>query len=363
MNPRLRLLSFVCLLAPFAAACGSSSSPSSPSDVTGSVTAPKPLSPSSGSQVSFTAQPITLTVQNAVTTKGGATYTFEVATDSAFSAKVQVKDAVAEGSGGQTAVKLDALPAKADYYWHARATSAGTTGLFGATSKFTVGPSVAIDPPTPILPANGATTAGWPLFRVGNSAKSGNAGFVVYKFEVSASPSFTTVLISQTVAESPVQTSFSPPSNQPAPPQNTLYWRVTAIDTTNNVTSAPSTVQSFTFSPPTPQALLAVQAGYVLWAGTQPPGTPGHAQLGANWDVATITSFNGVTHIKPTLEELQVFDLMDRGMDPNSALAWMNSNGYSTSGVYYPGPNVIGFPYEYLAYVSGAWEMVIRVGG
>jgi hypothetical protein len=366
MNVRLNLW-FVCLVGVFAAACGSSpsqpSGTSSPGGLTASVTAPQPVSPTAGAQVRYADQPVSLTVQNATTTKGAVTYTFEVATDSAFSAKVQLKDNVPEGPNGQTTVKLDALPGNRDYYWHARATSAGTTGLFGTTFKFTLGAAVVIDPPTLILPANGATTVGWPIFRIGNSARSGTAGFVVYKFEVSNSAAFTTILLSQTVSETAGQTSFAPPVSQPAPPQNTLYWRVTAIDTTNNVSSAPSVVQSFVYSPPTPQALLAQQAGYILWPGVQPPGTPGHAQLGANWDVATVVSFDGVRHTKPTLEELQAYDLIDRGMDPGSALAWMNANGYGTTGVWYPDVQVIGFPFEYIALVNGAWQLVIRVGG
>ena len=102
-----------------AAAC-SKSSPASPTaapaaaavdaSLTGSVTTPRPLAPAAGAAIPNLSQPVTLTVQNAIVTKaGGTTYTFEVATDAAFTAKVQTKDAVAEGSGGQTSVKLDAL--------------------------------------------------------------------------------------------------------------------------------------------------------------------------------------------------------------------------------------------------------------
>jgi hypothetical protein len=69
-----------------------------------------------------------------------------------------------------------------------------------------------------------------------------------------------------------------------------------------------------------------------------------------------------VRHVKPTIEQLRVFDLLDRGYDPQSALNWMNSNGYSTVAVYYSSVQVIGFPFEYMALVGGQWELVIRVG-
>ena len=84
--------------------------------------------------------------------------------------------------------------------------------------------------------------------------------------------------------------------------------------------------------------------------------------MGPNWELATLVSFDGVRHVKPTIEQLQVFDLIDRGMDPFSAIAWMNSNGYGTVAVYYPSVQVIGFPFEYMALVGGQWELVIRVG-
>jgi hypothetical protein len=140
-----------------AGAC-SKSSPTSPTpaattavvdaSLTGSVTTPRPLTPANGAAIANLAQPVTLTVQNALVTKtGSTTYTFEVATDSAFTAKVQTKDGVTEGSGGQTSIKLDALAPAKDYYWHARAIAGGTTGVFGAIYKFTIGPAIAINAP------------------------------------------------------------------------------------------------------------------------------------------------------------------------------------------------------------------------
>jgi hypothetical protein len=289
-------------------------------------------------------------------------YTFEVASDSGFASKVQTKDNVPAGSGGQTVVKLDNLAPGHDYYWHARITSGGTTGLFGPTSRFTIGPAVAIDPPVPVGPLSGTTSAGWPAFTVVDSTRSGPVGSVVYRFEIATNASFNPLLLSGIVNEQPNRTTFTPPASQAPTAQTTLFWRATAIDQTNNVSSPVSAAQSFVYAQPSPQAQLAAQAGYVLWPGTQPPGTTGHAVLGANWEVAQVVSFNGVPHTKPTLEELRVFDLIDRGMNPFDALNWMNANGYSTEAVYYPSVQVIGFPFEYMALVGGQWELVMRVG-
>ena len=102
--------------------------------------------------------------------------------------------------------------------------------------------------------------------------------------------------------------------------------------------------------------------GY-LWPGAPPPGSAGHAVRGDNWQVQTLNAFSGVSFISPTLEELRVFDLLDRGFDPQSAINWMNGNGYPTSAAYYPSINVIGFPTEYMAFINGRWDLVLRVGG
>jgi hypothetical protein len=362
------------LLAALAATTACSDNPAQPSSgssssLTASIAAPRPVSPANSALIKNSDQPATLVVLNAYSTQGsvatqsGATYTFEVATDAAFGAKVQTKDAVAEGTGGQTVVKLDALTPGRDYYWHARATSGGTTGLFGAVAKFSIGAAISIDPPVPVGPLSGATSSGWPAFTVNNSTRSGPVGALVYRFEISANASFSSLLASGTVNETPNRTSFVPSSNQAPSAQTTLFWRATAIDQSNNISSPASTAQSFTYAMPTRQAQLAAQEGFVLWSGVQPPGATGHASLGDNWDVQTVTSFNGVPHVTPTQEELQVFDLIDRGMDPGAALAWMNSNGYGTSAVYYASVQVIGFTYEYVALIYGQWQLVLRAGG
>jgi hypothetical protein len=123
------------LLAAIACSTTSPSQPSSSgvgagpsSALTASVTTPRPVQPANGAQIRNIDQPVTLVVQNAlVTTSDTAAYTFEVASDSAFSHKVQTKDGVPQGSG-QTSVKLDTLAPASDYYWHARVTGGGTTG-------------------------------------------------------------------------------------------------------------------------------------------------------------------------------------------------------------------------------------------
>lgn len=234
-----------------AAAC-SKSGPASPSasaavvdsSLTASVTTPRPLAPANLAVVANLAQPVTLIVQNALVTKsGGTTYTFEVATDAAFTAKVQTRDGVAESPGGQTSVKLDTLAAARDYYWHARATAGGTTGVFGASLKFTIGPAIVVNAPTPISPINGAATGSRPTLRATNATRTGPAGAISYRFEISTVSSFASILATATVAEGVNETGFTPSADLPV--NVTLFWRVTALDPANAISSPASAAQSF----------------------------------------------------------------------------------------------------------------------
>jgi hypothetical protein len=306
---------------------------------------------------------VTLIVLNALATKPGATtYTFEVATDVSFASKVQTKDAVAEASGGQTSVRLDPLAPARDYYWRARAQSAGTTGVFGAIYRFTVGAAVILNAPTAVSPLTGAITAGWPILIVNNAPKSGPAGPVTYRFEVSTNNVFTSILLAGNVPEGVNRTSFVPPATLTPPAQTSLFWRATATDAANGVSSPPSATQNFTWSSPTQQSQIAAFLGLTLWPGTQPPGATGRATMGPGWAIQNLRSFDGVVFQNPPLEALQLFDLLDRGFDPDGAIGWMKSNGYFTSAVWYPEPKAIGLPFQYIAFINGYWELVLRSG-
>src|SRR5947209_4607950 len=226
MTRRIHSVLLSCVVCAIAAGC-SKNSPTQPSAtasvadggeaLTASIVAPRPLTPANNAQVRNADQPVTLVVQNAISTKAGVTYTFEVASDSGFSTNVQTKDSVAEATG-QTSVRLDAFPPATtakDYWWHARATSGGTTGLFGAAYKFTIGPAITINLPVPIGPLTNSTTTPRPAFRVANATRSGPAGTITYRFEVATSSAFTAIVASSTVSEGINETGFIPTSDLP----------------------------------------------------------------------------------------------------------------------------------------------------
>ncbi len=223
---------------------GSTSQPSGAA----SVTSPRGVVPTPNSTIRYIDQPISLSIANALVTQAsGTTYTFEVSTDANFGTKVQTKADVAEGASGQTTVRLDQLAGGADYYWHARAASNGTTGVFGPAYKFTVGPPIVINAATPVSPVSGASSGSMPTFTVTNAPRSGPVGAVTYRFEVSTSPTFSPVVLDTTVAEgSSGRTTLTAPSELPA--ETTLYWRVTATDAANGVSSPVSSTATFVTS-------------------------------------------------------------------------------------------------------------------
>src|SRR5207247_1019127 len=173
--------------------------PATSGTATASIAAPRPLTPANNAQIRNIDQPVTIVAQNAITTASSApTYTFEVASDAAFASRVQTWNNVAQGSGGQTSVKLDQLAAARDYWWHARATGGGTTGVFGPAYQFTIGPAITISAPVPISPLTGARTTQRPPLRVANAARTGPVGAITYRFEISTSPAFTPIAVSAT---------------------------------------------------------------------------------------------------------------------------------------------------------------------
>jgi hypothetical protein len=320
------------------------------------------MTPTNLAQIANNVQPVTLVVQNAIATQSGGTYAFEIATDAGFTNKVQTKSGVAEGGGGQTSLTLAALPPGTTYYWHAQATSGGTTGVFGIPFQFTIGPLVSISAPTPVSPPNGASTTTLPTLIVNNATTTGPAGPITYRFDISTSATFATVQVTGPGVVGTTQTSFTPPA--PLTINTTYYWRVTAVDVANVIAGPASAVQSFTASTPllTVAGAIAAQEGIVLWPGVQPPGVPGHAQLGSGWGVEVLTDFQGIKFLNPLPEALRVFDLLDRGMSPQSAIDWMNGNGYASNAFWYAVPQVVGFTHCYMGLINGRWDMIQRVG-
>jgi hypothetical protein len=166
-----------------------------------------------------------------------------VATDSNFSNKVQTKPDVAEGNG-QTSVKLDNLAGGADYYWHVKANSGGTQGVFGPTYKFTVGPQITLGAPTLIGPIAAAQTGAMPVLSFTNGSKTGPVGPITYRVEVSTAQNFAANIFDLFVPETAgSRTDYQVLAEFPA--ETSLFWRVTTYDAANSVASPVSSTGTF----------------------------------------------------------------------------------------------------------------------
>jgi hypothetical protein len=117
-----------------------------------------------------------------------------------------------------------------------------------APRAFSVGPEVILQAPAQIFPSNGGNATGnSPTLTVNNASKTGPAGQIIYRFEVSDSPSFGSLVAAVSVAEQPGQTSAQ--VNATLVANNTYYWRVQATDPSNAVNGPFSSVSSFKFVP------------------------------------------------------------------------------------------------------------------
>jgi hypothetical protein len=129
-----------------ASACGGSSSPSSPTPVAATVTAPALDSPAKDEQLD-NLRPV-LAVRNSTSDKAGArTYEFQVADNTGFTASTTSniagftatvsKTGVAEGADGKTRFTPDTdLQPTTLFYWRARAVQGTSTSAWSETGTF-----------------------------------------------------------------------------------------------------------------------------------------------------------------------------------------------------------------------------------
>ena len=228
---------------PAAAADGSSSTVQAVTGAT--LTVPTLVTPADGAQLTFASQPLTLVIGNAVSTKSTPlTYTFEVATDAAFANKVYSKSAVAQGAGAQTSLPIDKLKGATSYFWRARCNDGSADGPNAKAKTFTVGPEVVIQAPVLGDPAPGATVGESPTLNVNKVSRTGPAGPIVYRFEISEQSTFNSLVYSANVSER-TDLPYTPHAITARLGEKTYFWRVQASDPANAVVSAYSGAGSF----------------------------------------------------------------------------------------------------------------------
>lgn len=210
------------------------------------IVAARPTAPANNASLKWTQQPITLTVTNGVTTGTSAlTYTFEVAADTGFTRKDYTKENVAAGAGGTTSVTLDKLGGSRTYYWRVRTSSSSTPGPYSSIRTFTIGPEVVLGTPVLASPINGANAFSPLTLTIINVSRTGPAGAITYKVDVSPGQDFSTIIFTAEAAEhAGAQTSVTAAISG-LTPGRTYYWRARATDTTNSITTPYSETASF----------------------------------------------------------------------------------------------------------------------
>jgi hypothetical protein len=224
---------------------GCTKSPTSP---TGAVSAtwPVAVSPTEAAQVPFASQPVRLVVTNAVTAGSTApTYTFQVASDTGFTNIVFTQSGVAQGSNGQTTLTINNLAGSSTYYWRAHADT-DAAGPWSRMRSLAIGPPVVLQTPTLAAPDDGGTSVTPIGLTVNNVQRSGPAGAIMYRVDVSDSSSFGNIVFTTTVPENggPAgQTSVSVTASLME--GATYYWRAQAVDPSDGITTAYSGTRSF----------------------------------------------------------------------------------------------------------------------
>jgi hypothetical protein len=228
---------------------GASSGASVTDAVTGvTLTTPSLVTPTVNQQFKNVEQPITLTIKNAVTSGNTPlTYTFEVASDSGFASKVFSKDGVPAGNG-TTSLKINKLTANKSYFWRARAQSGSLAGPNTEARGFGIGPEVILAQPVHGDPQPNATVGEQPTLNVNNVGRSGPNGPIFYRFEISDTSSFGSIVYSATVAERTDRPSTSHDVSIKLA-EKTYFWRVIATDPANAVTSTGSAPTAIAVQP------------------------------------------------------------------------------------------------------------------
>jgi hypothetical protein len=210
------------------------------------IIAAKPVSPAAGAQIPWAQQPITLTITNGTTTGSSAlAYTFEVASDAAFTRRAFLQENVAGGASGTTSVTVGRLAGSTTYYWRSQANLSGGGGPYSAVRTFAVGPEVVLGTPTLGSPINGDTTFSPLSLVINNISRSGPAGPITYRVDVASDGGFGNVLFTTNASEqSGAQTTVTAPVSG-LTNGSTYYWRARATDSTNGITTSFSTTASF----------------------------------------------------------------------------------------------------------------------
>ena len=305
------------------------------------ISAPKILTPISGTKIAVDQQPVTLLIENGGSTgQRPLTYLFEVATDANFNNKVFTRESVAPGDGGRTSLKLpDPLATSRTYFWRARAADGANTGPYSSASDFNVFTPIVIDLPTPVAPAANATVDSLrPKFTITNASRSGPVGAITYLTELADIDAFSNKIATWTAGEQPNQTLLDLPTDLAY--SKVYYWHVRAFDPT---TVGPwSRTQAFA-TPPVPVVVTP-----------SPTPTPGGPVPGDAINLSQAAVYNSPSNIASWAVTSKITSI---SMSPSTGLSFEFTTKNSWPDVIPPG---FEGPLQYTIWavvnIGGRWD-------
>jgi phosphodiesterase/alkaline phosphatase D-like protein len=194
-------------------------------------TTPTLASPSNSGIV--TALTPTLTANNSSDADGdNLTYTYQVSSNSGFTAIVAQSSSVAEGGGGTTSwIVSSNLTNGNTYYWRVRASDGQDYSNYSSSRTFTVNtPNNAPSTPTLATPSNGGNVSTLIPTLTTNNSSDADGDNLTYTYQVSSNSGFTAIVAqsSSVVEGGGGVTSWIVSSSLTN--GNTYYWRVRASD-------------------------------------------------------------------------------------------------------------------------------------
>ena len=217
------------------------------------ISVPTPIQPADGQLIAVGAQPVTLVFRSAVSDSPRPFWhEAQIAEDGDFVSILHTFEEIPSDDGDMVSFELPlTLDPERIYHWRTRAVDGANTGPYSNGASFDIYSPVTIGAPTLDLPPDGATVQiDAPLLSVNNATVDGPASNIIYRFEISSSPSFSSLTAVLSVSPSTGPTTSAQPGGLGF--DRTYYWRVhvRATGRTGEVVGPFSTTRSFRTPPP-----------------------------------------------------------------------------------------------------------------
>jgi hypothetical protein len=214
------------------------------------ITAPRPLEPGNGTQITQGAS-VNLLFENASTNGERAIWQqLEVALDGEFAQRVHYAERVELGANGRTQYRVPVnLDSGKGYFWRVRGVDGANTGPYSTPVIFNIVAPSRIEAPVALSPIAATTIGGLvPTLVVRNTAVSGVTAPVYIRFELATDTGFSRMVAVWTVPRAGGDTTSV--TGSPLPPGGTFFWRASASD--GGLTSPYSQLEAFHTAAPAP---------------------------------------------------------------------------------------------------------------